>query len=78
VEKHIDQESEERTTRTMKKVMVGGGLIFVLIGLFLQWPVTEKSYMEFIDGSGYIPMILGLIMVILGFSIKLLMGTDED
>jgi uncharacterized integral membrane protein len=78
MEKPIDQKSEEQTTQTMKKIMVGGGMLFVLIGLFLQWPITDKSYMEFIEGQGYIPLILGLIMIILGFSIRLLMGTDEE
>ncbi len=78
MEKRVDQESEEQTIQTMKKIMVGGGILFVLIGLFLQWPITGKSYMEFIEGRGYIPLILGLIMIILGFSVRLLMGTDEE
>ena len=78
MEKHINQKSEERTIQTMKKIMVLGGVLFVLIGLFLQWPITDKSYMDFIEGKGYIPLILGLIMIILGFSVRLLMGTDEE
>jgi hypothetical protein len=78
MEKHINQKSEEQTVQTMKKIMVLGGVLFVLIGLFLQWPITDKSYMEFIEGKGYIPLILGLIMIILGFSVRLLMGTDEE
>jgi hypothetical protein len=78
MEKRVDQESEEQTIQTMKKIMVGGGILFVLIGLFLQWPITGKSYMEFIEGRGYIPLILGLIMIILGFSVRLLMETDEE
>ena len=35
MEKPIDQKSEEQTIQTMKKIMVGGGVLFVLIGLFL-------------------------------------------
>lgn len=78
MEKPIDQKSEEQTIQTMKKIMVRGGILFVLIGIFLQWPITDKSYIQFIEGPGYIPLILGLIMIILGFSVRLLMGTYEE
>ena len=34
--------------------------------------------MEFIEGSGYLSLMLGLIMIVLGFSVPLLMEDEED
>ena len=78
MQKRTEQNSEEKTIQTMKIIMFGGGILFVLIGLFMQWPITGKSYLEFIEGRGYIPLILGLIMIILGFSVRLLMEIDQE
>ena len=76
--KYGDQGSEEKAAQSMKKILTGGGVFCVLVGLFLQWPITEKSYMEFIEGKGYLSLMLGLIMLVLGFSVPLLLGDGED
>ena len=53
-------------------------LVFVIIGIIRQWPILGKTYMEFIEGKGYLSLMLGLIMIVLGFSAPLFLGNGED
>jgi hypothetical protein len=53
------------------------GGIFVLAGVIRQWPIIGKTYMQFIEGPGYLSLMLGLIMIVLGFSVRLFLGEDE-
>ena len=69
--------AHEQSSNWMKKVLFGLGAIFVVVGIVRQWPLVGKTYMEFIEGKGYLALMLGLIMIVLGFSVPLLMG-DED
>ena len=62
----------------MKKILVGLGSVFILTGIIRQWPIAGKSYMEFIEGDGYLSLMLGLIMVVLGASVRLLIGQEKD
>jgi len=62
----------------MKKVLIGAGLLFAFVGLIRQWPIIGKSYMEFIEGDGYLGFIMGLVMIVLGFSVRLLMGLENE
>ena len=62
----------------MKKLLFALGAIFVLVGVVRQWPLAGKTYMEFIEGNGYLALMLGLIMIVLGFSVPLLMGDEKD
>ena len=74
----VDQKTEERSINLMKKVLIGLGGIFILVGIIRQWPIVEKSYMEFIEGEGYLALMLGLIMTVLGISVKLLIGQEKE
>ena len=74
----VDQKTEERSINLMKKVLVGLGGIFILVGIIRQWPIVGKSYMEFIEGEGYLALMLGLIMTVLGISVKLLIGQEKE
>ena len=74
----VDQKTEERSTNLMKKVLIGLGGIFILVGIIRQWPIVGKSYMEFIEGEGYLALMLGLIMTVLGISVKLLIGQEKE
>ena len=74
----VDQKTEERSINLMKKVLIGLGGIFILVGIIRQWPIVGKSYMEFIEGEGYLALMLGLIMTVLGISVKLLIGQEEE
>lgn len=67
----------EQSSNLMKKILFVLGGIFVVVGIIRQWPLAGKTYMEFIEGKGYLALMLGLIMIVLGFSVPLLMG-DED
>jgi hypothetical protein len=58
--------------------MIGLGVIFILVGIIRQWPIAGKSYMEFIEGEGYLALMLGLIMAVLGVSVKLLIGQQKE
>ena len=69
--------AHEQSSKWMKKVLFVLGAIFVVVGIVRQWPLAGKTYMEFIEGKGYLALMLGLIMIVLGFSVPLLMG-DED
>ena len=62
----------------MKKFLFALGALFVVVGIIRQWPLAGKTYMEFIEGKGYLALMLGLIMIVLGFSVPLLMGNDKD
>ena len=62
----------------MKKLLFAVGALFVVAGIIRQWPLAGKTYMEFIEGKGYLALMLGLIMIVLGFSVPLLMGDDKD
>ena len=42
------------------------------------YEVTHGSYMEFIEGEGYLALVLGLIMDMLGISVKLLIGQEKE
>ena len=74
----IDQKTEERSINLMKKVLIGLGGIFIVVGIIRQWPIAGKSYMEFIEGEGYLALMLGLIMTVLGISVKLLIGQEKE
>ena len=74
----VDQKTEERSINLMKKVLIGLGGIFIVVGVIRQWPIAGKSYMEFIEGEGYLALVLGLIMTVLGISVKLLIGQEKE
>ena len=74
----IDSESQAQSIQWIKRVLFGLGSIFVIVGIVRQWPIMGKTYMEFIEGKGYLPLMLGLIMIVLGFSVPLLIGDEED
>jgi uncharacterized membrane protein len=74
----VDQRTEERSINLMKKVLIGLGGIFIVVGVIRQWPIAGKSYMEFIEGEGYLALMLGLIMTVLGISVKLLIGQEKE
>ena len=74
----VDQKTEERSINLMKKVLIGLGGIFIVVGVIRQWPIAGKSYMEFIEGEGYLALVLGLIMAVLGISVKLLIGQEKE
>ena len=69
--------AEESSIRWMKKLLIGLGTLFALVGITRQWPIVEKSYMEFIQGDGYLSLMLGLIMITLGISVRLLLGQGK-
>jgi hypothetical protein len=77
VEKDTNPEAGANNIRWMQKVLFGLGGIFVLVGLVRQWPILGKTYMQFIEGNGYLSLMLGLIMIVLGFSVRLFMGEEE-
>ena len=74
----VDDEAEERSIRWMKKLLTLLGAVFVIVGVVRQWPIAGKSYMEFIQGNGYLPLMLGLIMIVLGISVRLLIGQGKE
>ena len=74
----VDQKTEARSINLMKKVLIGLGGIFIVVGVIRQWPIAGKSYMEFIEGEGYLALMLGLIMTVLGISVKLLIGQEKE
>ncbi len=74
----IDSESQAQSIRWIKKVLFGLGSVFVIAGIIRQWPILGKTYMQFIEGEGYLSLMLGLIMIVLGFSVPLLIGDEED
>jgi len=74
----IDEKTEEHSINLIKKVLIGLGIVFILVGIIRQWPISGKSYMEFIEGEGYLALMLGLIMTVLGVSVKLLIGQQKE
>ena len=74
----FDSDAEERSISWLKKLLIYLGSIFVVAGIVRQWPIAGKTYMEFIEGSGYLSLMLGLIMIVLGFSVPLLMEDKEN
>ena len=73
-----DKEPEETSIRRMKRILFIVGGLFILAGVVRQWPVFGRTYREFIEGEGYLSLMLGLIVVVLGFSVRLLTGRDEN
>lgn len=78
MENDVERKEEERTIRWMKKALTGLGLSFAIIGVVRQWPIVGKTYMEFIEGDGYLALMLGLIMIVLGISVRLLIGREGE
>ncbi|KMP11660.1 hypothetical protein UZ36_03765 [Candidatus Nitromaritima sp. SCGC AAA799-C22] len=78
MENEVDREAEERSIRWMKKALTGLGMAFAVVGITRQWPIIGKTYMEFIEGDGYLALMLGLIMIVLGLSVRLLIGQEEE
>jgi len=74
----VDEKTEERSIGLIKKVLIGLGGVFIVVGVIRQWPIAGKSYMEFIEGEGYLALVLGLIMAVLGISVKLLIGQEKE
>ena len=68
---------EETSIRWVRTALFGLGGLFVLAGVVRQWPIVGKTYMQFIEGPGYLSLMLGLIMIVLGFSVRLFLGEDE-
>ena len=68
---------EETSIRWVRTALFGLGGLFVLTGVVRQWPIVGKTYMQFIEGPGYLSLMLGLIMIVLGFSVRLFLGEDE-
>ena len=74
----VDEKTEEHSVNLIKKILIGLGAIFILVGIIRQWPIAGKSYMEFIEGEGYLALMLGLIMTVLGVSVKLLIDQQKE
>ena len=77
MENQVDDEAEDHSITWMKKILIGLGVVFFVVGIIRQWPIAEKSYMQFIQGYGYLTLMLGLIMIVLGISIRLLIGQEK-
>jgi hypothetical protein len=73
----LNKKTEGFSTTLIKKTLIGIGLSFIMIGVIRQWPIAGKSYMEFIEGEGYLTLMLGLIMAVLGISAKLIIGQEN-
>ena len=75
---NIDSKIQAQDIRWIKKILFGLGWTFIIVGIFRQWPILGKTYTEFIEGKGYLALMLGLIMIVLGFSVPLLIGNEKD
>ena len=73
-----DSKSQAQSIQWTKKVLFGLGSVFVVVGIIRQWPILGKTYMEFIEGKGYLSLMLGLIMIVLGFSVPLFLDNEEN
>ena len=73
----VDKNEKNTSVLWMKIILVGLGSVFILVGITRQWPIAGKSYMEFIEGDGYLSLMLGLIMIVLGASVRLLVGQEK-
>ena len=78
MKKEVDGKTEEQSITLIKKILIGLGIIFIIVGVIRQWPIAGKSYMEFIEGDGYLALMLGFIMTILGISVNLLIGQEKE
>ena len=74
----VDKNEKKSSILWMKIILVGLGSVFILVGIIRQWPLAGKSYMEFIEGDGYLSLMLGLIMILLGASVRLLIGQEKE
>jgi hypothetical protein len=74
----VDKNEKKSSILWMKIILAGLGSVFILVGIIRQWPIAGKSYMEFIEGDGYLSLMLGLIMLLLGASVKLLIGQEKE
>ena len=74
----VDKNEKNTSVLWMKIILVGLGSVFILVGIIRQWPIAGKSYMEFIEGDGYLSLMLGLIMILLGASVRLLIGQEKE
>ena len=74
----VDKKTEEQSVTLIKKTLIGLGTVFIIVGVVRQWPIAGKSYMEFIEGDGYLALMVGLIMTVLGISVKLLIGQEKE
>ena len=73
----VDQKADKSSILWIKNILIGLGSIFILAGVIRQWPIAGKSYMEFIEGDGYLSLMIGLIMIVLGASVRLLIGQEK-
>ena len=78
MQNEVDKKTEEQSVTLIKKPLIGLGTVFIIVGVVRQWPIAGKSYMEFIEGDGYLALMLGLIMTVLGISVKLLIGQEKE
>ncbi len=69
---------EDKGLRIIKYIMLGIGSISFIVGLIRQWPVLGKGYIAFIEGKGYMALIMGLIIIILGVSVRLFVIDEFD
>ena len=74
----VNKKAKKNDTLWIKKILVGLGSVFILAGIIRQWPIPGKSYMEFIEGDGYLSLMIGLIMIVLGASVRLLIGQEKE
>ena len=74
----VDQKADKSSILWIKNILIGLGSIFILAGAIRQWPIAGKTYMEFIEGDGYLSLMLGLIMILLGASVRLLIGQEKE
>ena len=73
----LAKKTEESNSNLIKKILIGLGLSLIILGVIRQWPIVGKSYMEFIEGEGYLTLMLGLIMTVLGISTTLIVGQKD-
>ena len=73
----LAKKTEEFNSNLIKKILIGLGLSLIILGVIRQWPIVGKSYMEFIEGEGYLTLMLGLIMTVLGISTTLIVGQQK-
>ncbi|MBI5187143.1 MAG: hypothetical protein HZA01_15670 [Nitrospinae bacterium] len=74
----ITGEDNEKGLKRARKIVMCFGLILVLIGIIRQWPIYGKSYLQFIESDGYLPLMVGIITVILGLSIHILIDDYHE